>query len=95
MTNDAAARFLGPTLSLEKGNTKVKLSNSIKQPSQSFASVLLAFSLFGFLFPHHTHAGNGRHQMNFMQKSRSGKIVTTPGILRHEALGSTTISVRN
>jgi len=40
MTNDAAARFLGPTLSLKKGNTKVKLSNSIKQPSQSFASVL-------------------------------------------------------
>ena len=69
MTNDAAARFLGSTLGLEKGKTKVKLSNSIKQPSQSFASVLLAFSLFGFLFPHHTHAGNGRHQMNFMQKS--------------------------
>jgi hypothetical protein len=69
MTNDAAARFLGPTLGLEKGKTKVKLSNSIKQPSQSFASVLLAFSLFGFVFPHHTDAGNGRHQMNFIQKS--------------------------
>jgi len=64
MTNDAAPRFLGPTLSLEKGNTEVKLSNSIKQPSQSFASVLLAFSLFGFLFPHQANQVQQNHQVN-------------------------------
>jgi hypothetical protein len=47
----------------------MKLSNSIKQPTQSFASVLLACGLFGFLFPHHADMADGRHHMNFIQKN--------------------------
>jgi hypothetical protein len=32
-----------------------------KQPNRSFASVLLAFSLFRFLHPHHPSSVNARH----------------------------------
>ena len=31
----------------------MKLSNLVSKSHQAFASVFLAFSLFGFLFPHH------------------------------------------
>lgn len=44
-------------------------SNSIKQPTQSFASVVLAFSLFGFLWPHYANSVQGRHHMNFIQQN--------------------------
>ncbi len=47
----------------------MKLLNSIKQPTQSFASVLLASSLFGFLFSHHANSANEPHHLNFIQKS--------------------------
>ena len=46
----------------------MKLLNSTKQPTQSFASVLL-YSLFGFVFSHHANSANGPHHMNFIQKS--------------------------
>ena len=45
------------------------LSNSIKQQNQSFASVLLAFSLFGFLWPDHVNSANGRHHVNLVKPS--------------------------
>jgi len=47
----------------------MKLLNTIKQPAQSFASVMLACGLFGFLFPHDADVADGRHPMNFMQKN--------------------------
>ena len=49
----------------------MKLSNSIKQPNQSFASVLLAFSLFGFFWPDHVNPPNGRHDVNLVKPSEA------------------------
>jgi hypothetical protein len=42
---------------------------SIGQLNQSFASVLIAFSLFGFFWPHHTDSTGRHHQMNFIQQN--------------------------
>jgi hypothetical protein len=42
---------------------------SIKQSSQSFASFLLAFSLFGFVLPRHLNSANGHHHANFVNPS--------------------------
>jgi hypothetical protein len=42
----------------------MKLPNFIRHSQQSFASVFLAFSLFGFFFPHHTNQVKGNHQVN-------------------------------
>ena len=51
---------------------QMKLSSLISNSHQSFASVFLAFSLFGFLFPHQPHncGSNGTdavlHRTNFL-----------------------------
>lgn len=42
----------------------MKLTNVLGQPNRSFASVFLAFSLFGFLFPHHVNQIKPNHQVN-------------------------------
>jgi hypothetical protein len=42
---------------------------SIKQPKQSFASVLLAFSLFGFTWQHNVNSANGRNDVNLVKSS--------------------------
>jgi hypothetical protein len=42
----------------------MKLPNFIKGSHRSFASVFLAFSLFGFLFPHHPNQVNPNYQVN-------------------------------
>jgi hypothetical protein len=55
----------------ERGKRKMKLLNSTKQPTQSFASVLLACSLLGFVFSHHANSANEPHHMNFIQKSEA------------------------
>ena len=55
----------------ERGKRKMKLLNSSKQPTQSFASVLLACSLFGFVFSHHANSAKEPHHMNFIQKSEA------------------------
>jgi len=44
--------------------TNMKLSSLISKSHQSFASVFLAFSLFGFLFPHQTKEVKPNHQVN-------------------------------
>jgi hypothetical protein len=43
---------------------KTKLSNLFSKAHQSFASIFLAFSLFGFLFPHQTNQVKPNHQVN-------------------------------
>jgi hypothetical protein len=49
--------------------TKMRLLESNKERNVSFAGLILAFSLFGFLWPHHADTGNPRHHLNFqMQK---------------------------
>ena len=47
----------------------MNLSNAIKQPKQSFASVLLAFSLFGFTWQHHVSSANGRNHVNLVKSN--------------------------
>jgi hypothetical protein len=42
----------------------MKLPNFISHSHQTFASVFLAFSLFGFLFPHHATRVGQKHQVN-------------------------------
>jgi hypothetical protein len=42
----------------------MKLLNFVRHTHQSFASVFLAFSLFGFLFPHHVSQVKPNHQVN-------------------------------
>jgi hypothetical protein len=42
----------------------MKLPNFIRYSHQSFAGIFLAFSLFGFLFPHQTNQVNPNHQVN-------------------------------
>ena len=44
--------------------TNMKLSSLISKSHQSFASVFLAFSVFGFLFPHQTKQVKPNHQVN-------------------------------
>jgi hypothetical protein len=44
----------------------MKLTNILGQTNRSFASVFLAFSIFGFLFPHHANRiqQNQNHKVN-------------------------------
>jgi len=42
----------------------MKLPNLISNCHQTFASILLAFSLFGFVFPHHATRIKQIHQLN-------------------------------
>jgi hypothetical protein len=42
-------------------------SNFTREPAQSFASVMLAFSLLGFLWPHQVNSGGHHHDINFVQ----------------------------
>jgi len=41
----------------------MKLSSFISHSHQTFASVFVAFSLFGFLFPHHATQVRQNHQV--------------------------------
>jgi hypothetical protein len=50
-------------------STRLNILKLTTHPHQSFASVILAFSLFGFLWPHHANSANQRHHIGFhMQK---------------------------
>ena len=44
----------------------MKLTNILGQTNRSFASVFLAFSLFGFLFPHQTKLVKQNHRVNLI-----------------------------
>jgi hypothetical protein len=48
----------------------MKLPKLIKQPNQTFSSLLLAFSLFAFLHPHHANSANGRYHVNIMNPNQ-------------------------
>ena len=43
---------------------QTKLSSLISKSNRTFVSVFLAFSLFGFLFPHQTNHVKPNHQVN-------------------------------
>jgi hypothetical protein len=42
----------------------MKLTNILGQTNRSFASIFLAFNLFGFLFPHHANQIKQNHHPN-------------------------------
>jgi hypothetical protein len=49
----------------------MKLTNLLGQTNRSFASVFLAFSLFGFLFPHHANQVQANHQINLNTREQA------------------------
>jgi hypothetical protein len=51
---------LGP----DRSSMRIELSSLISETHRSFASIFLAFSLFGFLFPHHANQVKPNHQVN-------------------------------
>jgi hypothetical protein len=51
----------------------MKLTNLASKSHQSFASVFLAFSLFGFLFPHHVTGVKQTHQVNLKASEQTGQ----------------------
>ena len=60
----------------------MKLSNLATQSYRSFASVFLAFSLFGFVFAHQTHPTGEHHPVNqkmSLQTSKPETNTTDPG----------------
>ena len=56
----------------------MKLTNILGQTNRSFASVFLAFSLFGFLFPHQANRVKENHQVRLtsLNKCRSRNRLT-------------------
>jgi len=57
----------------------MKLTNLLGQANRSFASVFLAFSLFGFLFPHHANQVKPNHQVNLRQQVTTEQTDSTMG----------------
>jgi hypothetical protein len=57
----------------------MKLTNLVSKTHQSFASVFLAFSLFGFLFPHHVTGVKQTHQVNLEAGERYKNPAVHPG----------------
>jgi hypothetical protein len=50
----------------KEATKKMKLTDILRQTNRSFASVFLAFSLFGFLFPHQTKPVKQNHRINLI-----------------------------
>lgn len=53
---------------------QMKLSNSTKPQNQSFASFLLAFSLFGLFWQDHVNPPNRHHDVNLVKPSEVQQI---------------------
>ena len=49
----------------------MKLTNFLGQTNRSFASVFLALSLFGFLFPHHANQVKQNHRVNMITSEQT------------------------
>lgn len=62
----------------------MKLSNLISNCHQTFASVLLAFSLFGFLFPHHATEPKRNHHVNLKTIEQTSQTKTSDSIPQYE-----------
>ena len=62
----------------------MKLSNSISKSHQTFASVFLAFSLFGFHFSHHAAGGKQHHQVNLKATEQTGQTKTNDSEPRYK-----------
>ena len=51
----------------------MKLTNLVSKSHHAFASVFLAFSLFGFLFPHRATQVKQTHQVNLKASEQTQK----------------------
>jgi hypothetical protein len=49
----------------------MKLTNFLGQTNRSFASVFLALSLFGFLFPRHADQIKQNHHVNLVKSEQT------------------------
>src|SRR4051812_8613974 len=58
---------------------ETKLSNPISKNNRTFASVFLALSLFGFLFPHQTNQVKSNHQVNLRTSEQPANPRVYPG----------------
>ena len=54
----------------------MKLPNLVSKSHQAFASVFLAFSLFGFIFPHHATRAKQTHQVYLKASEQTGQTKT-------------------
>ena len=57
----------------------MSLPNLVSKSHQTFASFFLAFSLFGFLFPHHTNRVKWNHQVNPRRSEQPANPPVHPG----------------
>ena len=64
LIESSGRRKAGRTIRLEGTYSAMKLTNLVRYSHHSFASVFLALSLFGFLFPHHANQVKPNHQVN-------------------------------
>jgi hypothetical protein len=63
----------------------MKLANSTSKSHQTFASVVLAFSLFGFLFPHHaSQVKQQKHQVNLKTTEQTSQTKTDDSIPQYQ-----------
>jgi hypothetical protein len=62
----------------------MKLANSTNKSHQTFASVVLAFSLFGFLFPHHASQVKQNHQVNLKTTEQTSQTKTDDSIPQYQ-----------
>jgi hypothetical protein len=51
----------------------MKLTNLVGETNRSFASVFLALSLFGFLFPHHANKIRQNHEVNLTTSEQAAQ----------------------
>ena len=65
------ADSVGLALVKKEATKEMKLTNILGQTNRSFASIFLAFSLFGFLFPHHTKQVKPNHQVNLITSEQA------------------------
>ena len=62
----------------------MKFSNLISNRHQTFASVLLAFSLFGFLVPHHGNEVKQRQRANVRTSEQTPQAKTDDSIPQYQ-----------
>ena len=62
----------------------MKLPNLVGKSHQAFASVFLAFSLFGFVFPHHATRVKQTHQVNLKASEQTWQTKTGDSIPQYQ-----------
>jgi hypothetical protein len=62
----------------------MKLPNLVSKSHQAFASVFLAFSLFGFVFPHHATRVKQTHQVNLKASEQTWQTKTGDSIPQYQ-----------